>query len=170
MSEELFNAMNKARIQQSLPVEYLQAIMKRCESKTPETDALVKPFQGTQAYNDIVDHARKLESERDALQNRVTTLQRLLDQRWEMMRELEVVCETKDAANAVEYVKGLKDRVKRFEEALKAYQEAYTPDGHVAPHDCFSTGPKTGHGFQDHVWCPGCYAESLAKQAKESKP
>ena len=61
----------------------------------------------------------------------------------------------------------LRARVKRLEEALIAYQEAYTPDGHVAPHDCFSTGPKTGHGFQDHVWCPGCYA---ASKAKESKP
>lgn len=67
---------------------------------------------------------QQLESERDALQARVTTLQSLLDQRWEMMRELEEVCETKDVAKAVEYVKGLKSRVKKLEEAGDALQSA----------------------------------------------
>lgn len=67
----------------------------------------------------------------------------------------------------VDRAKAAADRIKRLEEALTAYQEAYTPDGHIAPHDCFSTGPKTGDFFQDHVWCPGCYA---ASKAKESKP
>lgn len=59
---------------------------------------------------------QQLESERDALQARVTSQKCLLDQRWEMMRELEVECETKDVSKAVEYVKGLKARVKRLEE------------------------------------------------------
>lgn len=63
-------------------------------------------------------------SERDALQTRVTSLQLLLDQRWEMMRELEEVCETKDVAKAVEYIKGLKARVNRLEEAGDALQSA----------------------------------------------
>ena len=58
----------------------------------------------------------KLESERDALQSRTTSLQCLMDQRWEMMRELEAVCETKDVAKAVEYVNGLKARVKMLED------------------------------------------------------
>lgn len=59
----------------------------------------------------------RVESERDALQARVTSQKCLLDQRWEMMRELEEVCGTKDVSKAVEYVKGLKARVKRLEEA-----------------------------------------------------
>lgn len=64
-----------------------------------------------------IRHREKIESERDALKARVTTLQSILDQRWEMMRELEEVCETKDVAKAVEYVKGLKARVKMLEDA-----------------------------------------------------
>lgn len=58
------------------------------------------------------------------------------------------------------------DRIKRLEEAVDAYRTAYTPDGHVAPHDCFATGPKTGNPYQDLFACPGCWAERKAKEAK----
>ena len=58
------------------------------------------------------------------------------------------------------------DRIKRLEEAVDAYRKAYTPDGHVAPHDCFATGPKTGNLWQDYLTCPGCWAELKAKEAK----
>ena len=58
------------------------------------------------------------------------------------------------------------DRIKRLEEAVDAYRTAYTPDGHVAPHDCFATGPKTGDPIQDLIACPGCWAERKAKEAK----
>lgn len=58
------------------------------------------------------------------------------------------------------------DRIKRLEEAVDAYRTAYTPDGHVAPHDCFATGPKTGDPIQDLIACPGCWAERKVKEAK----
>ena len=58
------------------------------------------------------------------------------------------------------------DRIKRLEKAVDAYRKAYTPDGHVAPHDCFATGPKTGNPWQDYLTCPGCWAELKAKEAK----
>lgn len=57
-------------------------------------------------------------------------------------------------------------RIKRLEEAVDAYRTAYTPDGHVSPHDCFATGPKTGNPYQDLIACPGCWAERKAKEAK----
>lgn len=57
-------------------------------------------------------------------------------------------------------------RIKRLEDAVEAYRTAYTPDGHVAPHDCFATGPKTGNPYQDLFACPGCWAELKAKEAK----
>ena len=60
----------------------------------------------------------------------------------------------------------LLERIKRLEEALAAYQKAYTPDGHTKPHDCFATGPRTGDPIQDLVACPGCWAEQKAKEAK----
>ena len=58
------------------------------------------------------------------------------------------------------------ERIKRLEEAVEAYRTAYTPDGHVAPHDCFATGPKTGNPIEDLVACPGCWAERKAKEAE----
>ena len=60
----------------------------------------------------------------------------------------------------------LENYIKRLEEAVEAYRTAYTPDGHVAPHDCFATGPKTGNPIEDLVACPGCWAERKAKEAK----
>lgn len=60
----------------------------------------------------------------------------------------------------------LQQRIKRLEEAVEAYRTAYTPDGHVAPHNCFATGPKTGNPIEDLVACPGCWAERKAKEAK----
>jgi hypothetical protein len=62
--------------------------------------------------------------------------------------------------------KALKQRIKRLKEALAAHQQAYTPDGHTKPHDCFATGPRTGDPIQDLVVCPGCWAEQKAKEAK----
>ena len=59
----------------------------------------------------------------------------------------------------------LERRIKRLEEAVDAYRTAYTPDGHVAPHDCFATGPMTGNPIQDLIACPGCWAERKAKEA-----
>lgn len=64
-------------------------------------------------------------------------------------------------------LKQANERIKRLEEALSAYQTAYTPDGHIAPHDCFATGPLTGDPIQDLIVCPGCWA---ARKAKEAKP
>lgn len=58
------------------------------------------------------------------------------------------------------------ERIKRLEAAVKAYQHVYTPDGHVAPHDCFATGPRLGDPIQDLIVCPGCWAEKKAKEAK----
>lgn len=63
-------------------------------------------------------------------------------------------------------LKQANERIKRLEEALSAYQKAYTPDGHVAPHDCFATGPLTGDPIQDLIVCPGCWAAQKAKEAK----
>ena len=60
----------------------------------------------------------------------------------------------------------LQERVKRLEEAVTAYQKAYTPDGHSFPRDCFATGPFTGDPIQDIIACPGCWAEQKAKEAK----
>jgi hypothetical protein len=57
-------------------------------------------------------------------------------------------------------------RIKRLEEAVEAYRTAYTSDGHIAPHDCFATGPKTGNPIEDLVACPGCWAERKFKEAK----
>lgn len=42
---------------------------------------------------------------------------------------------------------------------VKAYDFAYTPDGHSEPHDCFSTGPF--HGDYRDILCPGCVAENM---------
>ena len=53
----------------------------------------------------------------------------------------------------------VRDKLAAAEEALLAYIEAYTPDGHVAPHDCFSTGPLTGGIVADMLACPGCIAK-----------
>ncbi len=49
---------------------------------------------------------------------RITTLQTQLDQRWKMMRALEVECGTKDVAEAVKYIKGLKARVQKLESVV----------------------------------------------------
>ena len=89
-------------------------------SDTPRTNALICAPNGnyfSASAEDFRNLCRQLEIENKALQARVTTLQSLLDQRWEMMRELEEVCETKDVAKAVEYIKGLKASVKRLEDA-----------------------------------------------------
>lgn len=70
-----------------------------------------------------------------------------------MMRELEVVCGTEDVEKAVEYIKGLKARVKRLEEAGDRL------DSHIAC-GCGVDGP-----------CRSCVkALDGWKQAKETKP
>jgi len=57
----------------------------------------------------------------------------------------------------------------KLRDALLLYREAYEPDGHIAPHDCFSTCPKTGpsigNKIYDHVACPGCAAKKAADRA-----
>ena len=86
-------------------------------------------------------------------------------------------CELNTAHESLLYARGIhiqkqialdkaNHRIKRLEEAVEAYRTAYTPDGHFAPHDCFSTGPKTGNPIEDLVACPGCWAECKAKEAK----
>lgn len=61
--EALHAAMNKARIAQSLPEDYLREILKRVEIDTPRTDTVSEPFMGTQSYQAMADHARELERE-----------------------------------------------------------------------------------------------------------
>lgn len=78
--------------------------------------------------------------------------------------QMAVASETMVEATAK--IQNLRERIKRLEEAVEAYRTAYTPDGHVAPHDCFATGPKTGNPIEDLVACPGCWAERKAKEAK----
>lgn len=95
----------------------------------------------------------------------IQTLQNSLREREEYVTELENrlrVLWDKYDGERTHYM----ERIKRLEAAVKAYQEAYTPDGHFAPHDCFATGPKTGNPIQDLVACPGCWAERKAKEAK----
>ncbi len=46
--------------------------------------------------------------------------------------------------------------------ALKTYLRAYP---HNAPHDCFSTGPKTSDPVLNYCICPGCQADSQARAA-----
>ncbi len=77
--------------------------------------------------------------------------------------QMAVASETMVEATAK--IQSLRERIKRLEEAVDAYRTAYTPDGHVAPHDCFATGPKTGNPIEDLVACPGCCAERKAKEA-----
>ena len=118
----------------------------------------------------------------DALQARVTTLQSLLDQRWEMMRELEEACGAKDVAKAVEYIKGLKTRVQRLEEALEIgvglnRARELMSDNHVGE-------PNEMVAVTKEVPCPDCYGGHfrpcnicgdsgvalLRIETKESKP
>jgi outer membrane murein-binding lipoprotein Lpp len=73
---------------------------------------------------------------------------------------------TAKVAQLYEGAEEANQRIKRLEEAVDAYRTAYTPDGHVAPHDCFATGPMTGNPIQDLIACPGCWAERKAKEAK----
>ena len=80
------------------------------------------------------------------------------------VEQMAVASETMVEATAK--IQSLRARIKRLEEAVEAYRTAYTPDGHVAPHDCFATGPKTGNPIEDLIACPGCWAERKAKEAK----
>lgn len=41
--------------------------------------------------------------------------------------------------------------------AAAAYLEDHP---HVAPDDCYATGPKTGNDYHDLVRCPGCQADA----------
>lgn len=54
------------------------------------------------------------------------------------------------------------EKYKAVVEALKKYMTAYP---HSVPSDCFSTGPLTGNNILDHIVCPGCVAERMAKAA-----
>lgn len=57
--------------------------------------------------SDVCDLRREL----NFANARITTIQTQLDQRWEMMRALEVECGTKDVAEAVKYIKMMKAQV-----------------------------------------------------------
>lgn len=59
-------------------------------------------------------------------------------------------------------VRSMAARLKDSQGVIKLYQEAYEPDGHSAPHDCFATGPLTGNPIADYVVCPGCVASKAA--------
>lgn len=48
-------------------------------------------------------------------------------------------------------------------EALESVLEACAPDGHLPPHDCFSSGPK--HGDARDKVCVFCEPYKLAKKA-----
>ena len=112
-------------------------------SDTPRTDVAEYESQDepvTKLGAVDVDFARQLERELNAAND--------------MFRKLNI------------HTLNLVDRIRRLEEAVAAYRTAYTPDGHVAPHDCFATGPKTGNPIEDLVACPGCWAERKAKEAK----
>lgn len=37
---------------------------------------------------------------------------------------------------------------------------------HVAPHDCFATGPRTGNPIADLIACPGCAQKSEIAEAR----
>lgn len=95
----------------------------------------------------------------------IQTLQNSLREREEYVTELENRLRALWDKYEVDR-KHYMDRIKRLEEALSAYQTAYTPDGHVAPHDCFATGPRTGDPIEDLIVCPGCWAARKAKEAK----
>ena len=53
-------------------------------------------------------------------------------------------------------------------EALKRVIEAAERSlgDHVAPHDCFATGPLTGNPIADYVACPGCAQQEEIKRAR----
>ena len=95
-----------------------------------------------------------------------------LDRANETIEGLEATIESlrherdRERAGASKNWDALSNRIARLEEAVEAYQKAYTPDGHTKPHDCFSTGPRTGDPIQDFIVCPGCWAQQKAKEAK----
>ena len=133
-------------------------------SDTPRTDELLTAM--LDAYGFVhqgncpqrwVNHARELERELNAA-NQIIRQQQLLEE--DNLRL------TAKVAQLYEGAEEQKQRIKRLEEAVDAYRKAYTPDGHISPHDCFATGPKTGNPYQDLFACPGCWAERKAKEAK----
>ena len=129
-------------------------------SDTPRTDDHeCDMFVGVSTFtpSDIqqaFDFARQLERELNAANDRIKRLEGESESRWLL------------AQSAIGSCEEMSSRIKRLEEAVDAYRKAYTPDGHVAPHDCFATGPKTGNPYQDLFACPGCWAERKAKEAK----
>lgn len=77
--------------------------------------------QRLEDYDDLIKAKEQIERELNAAKSRITTLHTQLNQRWEMMRELEVECGTKDVAEAVNFIKGLKARygaVEKFADEL----------------------------------------------------
>jgi hypothetical protein len=52
-----------------------------------------------------------------------------------------------------------------WEHVARLLYSAYTPDGHLAPNECFATGPLTGSIDQDFLACPGCAAEHAYNEA-----
>ena len=52
----------------------------------------------------------------------------------------------------------LADATDLLHEQAKALRQAREALEHIAPDDCWSTGPLTGDAIKDHVICPGCVA------------
>lgn len=78
--------------------------------------------------------------------------------------------ENADLQSAIaEAVEPYKRDAERWENAARLLREAYSPDGHTAPHDCFATGPKTWDYIQDLIACPGCAAEDAYDAALAAK-
>lgn len=128
---------------------------------TPRTDAR-RGFHGWYTAVDA-EFSEQLERELNAANERIKRLEEMYEgvigERPELLGS-NVMGLLKRELNTAQR------RIKRLEEAVDAYRKAYTPDGHVSPHDCFATGPKTGNPIEDLIACPGCLAERKAKEAK----
>lgn len=91
----------------------------------------------------------------DQLRERNIKLQVQLDQRWELNRELETECGTKDVEAAVKFIRGLKERVKRLEAAGDEMQSAIVGE----------------EGMTHWQWLAVAHESDLKwRAAKESKP
>jgi len=127
-----------------------------------KADVVRLTLKVAQLYEEAEEQKQRIQSlieERDRAN-------RLAEWKWSLRGEFQSLLGTDNIEEGIKAVKALMGRIKRLEKAVDAYQKAYTPDGHVSPHDCFATGPKTGNPWQDFLTCPGCWAELKAKEAK----
>lgn len=95
-------------------------------SDTPRTDAECISIEIDWRDYEYVKSSvsRQLERELNVANSRITTLQTQLDQRWELMRALELECGTKDVAEAVKFIRVLKARVSELVKAGDVMQKA----------------------------------------------